>query len=317
MKKLLMILGLGLFALGLVACNSDVEAYEAYVTVDINPSVGFVVNEQNVVKTAYALNEDGEMLLLQIHLEEKNFEDAIEEVIDESMDLGFIDVDAESTTIEIDAVGETEKITERVRTMVQERISEKMSERALTANVRTRTYSQAEQDEAGNKGLSPAQYRLMKQTMELDPDLTEEEAIDADAKGLIARMRNNPEAKGIARSIMEEFLTAKKAIHDEYIPLIQDLVEQIATATANTEDTSALEAELQALKDEMHAELMAVVQTKITESTALKVQLQAQHQVRIEEHQARVEQYRQGLQNQNNTSKTSSNGTGSKTGTQN
>lgn len=309
MKKLLMVFGLGLFALGLTAC-ANAEAYEAYVTVDINPSVGFVVNEQNVVKTAYALNEDGEMLLLQLQLEEKNFEDAVEEIIDESMDLGFIDVDAESTTIEIDAVGETEKITERVRTMVQERIAEKMSERALSANVRTRTYSQAEQDEAGNKGVSPVQYRLMKQAMELDPDLTEEEALNVDAKGLIARMRNNPEARGIAREIMEEFLAAKKAIHDEYIPQIKALEDQIAAATANTEDTSALEAELQALKDEMHAELMAVVQTKITESAALRVQLQTQHQARIAEHQARVEQYRQGIQEQNKTTNASGTGTG-------
>ena len=296
MKKLFIMLGLGLFALGLTACASA-EAYEAYVTVDINPSVGFVVNEKNVVKTAYALNEDGEMLLLQLNLEEKNFEDAIEEVIDESMDLGFIDVDAEETTIEIDAVGDTERIADRVRSMAQDKLQEKMNERALNALIQKRNYTQSEKDEAQNKGLTPAEHRLMKQAMAIDPDLSEEEALDAKPQGLISRMRNNPEAREIAQAIKDEFLAAKKAIQDVYLPQIEAIEAQIATAVEKSEDTTALETELQALKDAMHAEIMVVVQAKIDQSAALRTQLQTQHQARVQENVERVQQYRAGLGN--------------------
>ena len=305
MKKLIIALGLGLFLLGLTAC-SEAEPYEAYVTVDINPSIGFVVNEQNVVKTAYALNEDGEMLMLQLNLAEKSVEAALGEVIDESIELGFIDVDATETTIEVDALGETEQITERVREMVQDKLSDHMSERALNANVRSRVYDTTEQTAAQNKGVSPMQIRLLNQAMLMDPELSEDEALEATPEGLITRMRASNQVAGIAQELKDEFQAAKDLIHEEYDPQIEALVTTIADATAAGTDTTALEAELDALKDAMHDEIVLAVDTYISQSEPQMAAIQTQYQARIAANAEKVNEYRQGLeQNQDKTSTSS------------
>jgi hypothetical protein len=302
MKKLIIALGLGVFLLGLTAC-SEAQPYEAYVTVDINPSIGFVVNEQNVVKTAYALNEDGEMLMLQLNLAEKSVEAALGEVIDEAIDLGFIDVDATETTIEVDALGETEQITKRVREMVQEKVSDHMSERALNANVRSRVYDTTEQAAAQNKGVSPMQIRLLNQAMLMDPELSEDEALEATPEGLITRMRASNQVAAVAQELKDEFQAAKDLIHEEYDSQIEALVTAIAEATEAGTDTTALEAELDALKDAMHDEIVLVVDTYISQSEPLMAAIQTQYQARIQTNAEKVNEYRQGLdQNQDKTS---------------
>lgn len=303
MKKLFAVLGLGMMLLGLYACT-ETSPYEAYVTVDINPSIGFVVNEQNVVKTAYALNEDGEMLLLQLNLADKNVEAALGEVVDKAMDLGFIDVDATETTIEVDALGETEKITEQVRNMVQEVLSDHMSDRALNANVRSRNYDATEQAAAENKGLTPMQYRLMNQAMHMDPELTEEDAIEATPQGLITRLRASNQVAAIAQELKDEFQTAKAAIHDVYLPQIQALQDQIDELELTEGDTTDLQIQLDALKTEMHAEILAIVDEYISQSEPLMTAIQTQYQARIAANASKVQQYRQGIgQEADNSSK--------------
>ena len=304
MKKLFLALGLGIMLLGLSAC-SEAQPYEAYVTVDINPSIGFVVNEQNIIKTAYALNEDGEMLLLQLNLAEKSVEAAMGEVIDQAMNLGFIDVDATETTIEVDALGATDSISERVRTMVQEKLSEKMSDRALNANVRARVYDSSEETAAQNKGLSPMQHRLMTQAMLMDPELSEDEALDATPEGLITRMRASNQVAAVAQELKDGFLAAKDAIHDVYFPQIEALQAQIDELVASGGDTTALEAELEALKDEMHDEIVLAVDTYISQSEPLMAAIQTQLQTRMQANEDKVSEYRQGLPEASKTTATS------------
>ena len=298
MKKLLTILGLGLLGLGLTACDTA-SPYEAYVTVDINPSVGLVVNEKNVIREAYALNEDGEMLLSGLSLETKSLDSGIENIIDTAMDLGFIDVEADSTTISVDAIAETEAIGDKVRKLASEKFEAKMNERALHANVQRRQYTEEERAEADKLGLTPGQYRLMQQALEVDPELTEDEALECKPEALMERMRQHQEAKGIARAIRDEFHAAKQAIHDVYIPQIQALEAQIETAVANGEDTTELEAQLAALKEAMHTGITAVVEQFLADSAAFRATMAEQRQNRIQEHHDAVMQHRQTMMNKN------------------
>lgn len=296
MKKLLTMISLVFLGFGLTACATT-SPYEAYVTIDINPSVGFIVNEKNVIQETYALNADGEMLLSGLSLQQKSLDTAVEEIIDTAMDLGFIDVEADSTTIQVDAIGDTESIGNKVRKLTQDKIQSKMNERALQANVQNRQYSEAEQAEAGNLGLTPGQYRLMKQALETDPELTETEACEQKPEALMQRMREHQETKDIAHAIRDEFHAAKQAIHDEYIPQIQALEAQIKAAQANTEDTTELEAQLLALKEAMHTQMMAVVDQFQADSLAYRNAMAEQRQNRIQEHHDAVMAHRQNMMN--------------------
>lgn len=304
MKKWFTLLFIGLTATLLVACANNAP-YEAYATIDINPSVGLVINEQNIVKTAHALNEDGEMLMLELHLGEKSVDDAIAAIIDEAMDLGFIDLEAEETVIQVDAIGNTDAIGTKVRQMVQDKLQTKMSERALNANVQARNYDAEFVAAAQARGVSAMQYRLMNQTMEVESELSDEEIEQLDPEGMIARIRANTQvAAGVTRELVEEFKTAKDAIHAEYAPQIQDLKDQIAAAEEAEEDTTALVEQLDALKEAMHAELQAVIDEFTTQSQAIKAQIMTQWTARVQSNADRVAQYRAGLPNQNGGSST-------------
>jgi hypothetical protein len=312
MKKWFLILIAGMIAIGLIACNTQTP-YEAYATIDINPSIGLVINEQNVVKTAHALNEDGEMLMLELHLGDKSVDDAIEAIIDEAMNLGFIDVQAEETVIQVDAIGNTDAIGTKVRQMVQDKLQTKMSERALNANIQARNYDSAFAAEAQAKGLSPMQYRLMKQTAEVESELSDDEIRELNPEGMIARIRANTQvAAGVTRELVEDFKAAKDAIHEEYAPQIQALKDQIAAAEEAEEDTTDLVMQLDALKAAMHDELQAVIDQFITESQTTKAQIMTQWTARVQMNADKVGQYRAGLPNsgggsmstQSNTSNT-------------
>jgi acid stress-induced BolA-like protein IbaG/YrbA len=304
MKKWFTLLFIGLIATLLVACANNAP-YEAYATIDINPSVGLVINEQNIVKTAHALNEDGEMLLLELHLGEKSVDDAIAQIIDEAMDLGFIDVEAEETVIQVDAIGNTDAIGTKVRQMVQDKLQTKMSERALNANVQARNYDAEFVAAAQAKGVSAMQYRLMNQAMEVESELSDAEIEELDPEGMIARIRANTQvAAGVTRELVEEFKAAKDAIHAEYAPQIQDLKDQIAAAEEAEEDTTALVEQLDALKEAMHAELQAVIDEFTTQSQEIKAQIMTQWTARVQTNADKVAQYRAGLPNHNGGSST-------------
>lgn len=308
MKKLFAFLGIGMLAAGLMACGES-AAYEAYVTVDINPSVGFVVNEDNMVEYAYALNADGEMLLSQLNLQNLSVETAVGQVIDEAMNLGFIDVEAEETVIEVDAVADTDKVADQVRSMIQSQFESKMSDRALQAQVRTRTYESAFADEAQAAGMDPAQYRLVQQAMNLDPELTQEQAQAADPETLMNRIKTNAAvAEQISVELRSQFLEEKNEIIADYEGQIAQVQSQIQTATQNSESTDELNQELTRLQAEMTTQLQALVQNYASQSVALKTQMQTEYVARIEANQAKVEAYRNAIQNQGNvTTNTSTN----------
>jgi acid stress-induced BolA-like protein IbaG/YrbA len=295
MKKWLALIFTGLIATLLIAC-ANVAPYEAYATIDINPSIGLVINEKNIVKTAHALNEDGEMLMLELHLGEKSVDDAIEAILDEAMNLGFIDVTAEETMIQVDAIGNTDAIGTKVRQMVQDKLQTKMSERALNANIQARNYDADFVAQAQAKGLSAMQYRLMKQTLEVESELPDEEIEQLDPEGMIARIRANTQvAAGVTRELVEAFKAAKDAIHEAYTPQIQALKDQITAAEEAEEDTTALVEQLDALKEAMHAELQAVIETFTTQSQQIKAQIMTEWTARVQMNADKVAQYRAGL----------------------
>ncbi|MFA5741940.1 MAG: hypothetical protein WC874_03570 [Candidatus Izemoplasmatales bacterium] len=303
MKKLLIFLGIAILGISLTACNTTDEAFEAYVTVDINPSIGFVVNEENIIQNAYALNEDGEMLLLQLTLANKSVETAMGEVIDQAMNLGFIDVDADETIIEVDALGDTDTITNQVRTMVKEQLQLHMSNRALGCLVQTRNYDSAFAAEAANKGVSPMQYRFMAQAMLIDPEILEDDALEMTPEGLITRMRAKAQiAAGIALSLGEDFQADRDAIHDEYKPQIQALQLQIQTAEAAGQPTDDLVNAVNTLRAAMQVEIQALIGTYTTQSIAVRTALQVSFQARIELNAAKVAAYRQEHPTTNNGS---------------
>ncbi|ERJ11896.1 anti-sigma-I factor RsgI family protein [Haloplasma contractile] len=278
---------------------------DSYVTTSINPSVGLIVDEAGTVVSVHPLNEDGEMLLLSIDLTNQHVDVALDSIINQSIELGYIDVAATDTTVDISVVGEDTDIESSIRQMVETKVTNKLAELNIPAHVREKVFNQADLDEAENLNVTPEKYELMKTAIMADPELTMEEAKELDSGALVEKVReNNNVIAGIAQSLKDDFLTEKQAVLDQYNPQIADLEAQIETATANGEDTTALEADLETLISEKEAALKAVVDNLVSQTTSIRDTMLQQRTNLIEQHRQKVEDFRNNQDGTDNAANT-------------
>ena len=272
-------------ALGLASCASTAP-YEAYVTVDINPSVGFVMNEKNIIQSAFANNSDGEMVLMHLELENKTMNQAMEMLIDEAMNLGFIDVEATETVIEVDVMGSRSTIEASVREQVQSRIETVMSARTLGVQVRARIYDSSEIDEAEAHHVTPLQWRLMKDQWIMEGEESLETMAEWSPEALLAKIQERRQQRqSLSAAFQAQMLAAREtlqAAHQLAVNQLQALID----AAEESVDTSEWEAEIVALHQELQTAIQAMVQEYQTLSTQARIALEVQYQARLALHEA-------------------------------
>jgi len=280
MKPKLLSRGLAIFslmAIALTGCGITTDAAEAYVTIDINPSFGLMINENGEVSLANALNGDGEMVMLQLQLEGKKADAAIAEIVEEATALEFIDPEATETLVEVDAISGDAALQAQIRTQVETHLNTAFAGESAQVRVETRTYTEGETSEAETKGVTALQYRLMKQAMIGNDDLTEEDAAALGTEALLAKVKAGAtQMKAIAATYGQEYLDAKQAIHDEYLPQIQAVRTAIAEAIANSLPTTELEAQLAALQLAMSTAIKALVDEYKQKTVTAREQWQTQ-----------------------------------------
>lgn len=91
--------------------EDDVKPVEmTRMTVDINPSIEFMVDAENKVVSATALNDDGSIILAGEALVGKTSDEAVKAVVSIATDTGYIvkgDVEASENTVKISVSGDT------------------------------------------------------------------------------------------------------------------------------------------------------------------------------------------------------------------
>lgn len=109
----------------IAACSSTVETEAAniYVSVDINPSIEFIIDENDNVISYNLLNEDAEVLCVDVDFIGMNIEEAVELFVELATEAGFIDVDSEDNEVLITVFGDEESevpaiVREKIRTRV-------------------------------------------------------------------------------------------------------------------------------------------------------------------------------------------------------
>jgi hypothetical protein len=290
------IASIAILATLLFACGT-VSADDTYVTIDINPSIDLIVSGADKVLAANPLNEDGEMLLLDLDLVGEKSEDAIALIIDEAIDLGFIDIEAEETVVSVSAVSTTAELGETVRNRIMEQVNTAFAERAMMGKAVAKTEDASTVAAADALGVSPALYRLAAKVCELDDAVTMEAATQMTATELMAAIQTRlQENKDVAQELKDAFLAARELIRDEYLPQIEDLEAQIDTLKAEDGDTADLEAQLATLVAEYQAELAALRDEYHTSSETVRTQLRTEMEARISEHAAAVEAWRSQVQ---------------------
>ncbi|MFA5007392.1 MAG: hypothetical protein WC509_08040 [Candidatus Izemoplasmatales bacterium] len=297
LKKLIVGFAMAAIAIGIFVGCASVSADDTYVTLDINPSIDLTVSGNDKVLDASALNEDGEVLLLELDLIGEKSADAIEMIVDKAIDLGFIDIEAAETVVSVSAISENAELGETVRTRVKESIDEAFMNRGMMGKAQDKAYDGSTAAQAGALGVSPAQYQLAKRVCDLDDTLAIEDAVAMTPTELMARVKTMKQAnKDVAQALKDAFQAERDLIKEEYLPQIEALEAQIATVEGEGGDTAALESELAALVDAFHAELAALRDTYHADSVQLQEQTRTTYNARVSEHAQAVEAWRNQTQ---------------------
>ena len=342
MKKVKLVLGF-LFVLTLVfaiaGCTDqalEVSADDTYVTLDINPSVELIVTPKEKVIYANPLNEDGELLLANLDLIGLDLEEAIDLIIEESIKLGFIDIDAEETLVSVSAISQNNTYGELIRNKVKENINNAFLNRAMMGRAEDKGFTPEFIAEAEGYGVTPGFLFLAKKAVEVTDELLLEDALLLTQEELMTIVHEaRMERREVAQALRNQFFEERQLIVETYLPQIQALEADIELS--NTEllalvaekdaldaaialgegDLVALQAELDAVEEEIvvataalsaleadletlvatfHDELFQLRTAFHEETEALRTQMMEQRQLRIQEHQAEVEAFMNQIQ---------------------
>lgn len=98
-------------ALGFTSCKKDEKGETSRVTVDINPSIELIVDEDQKVVSVTALNDDGAIIISGEAIVGKTVEDAVKLIVNVSTETGYLvkgEVEASPNNIKISVSGDSE-----------------------------------------------------------------------------------------------------------------------------------------------------------------------------------------------------------------
>ncbi len=182
---------------GIAACadntEAEVEAAGLYVSVDINPSIEFVVDEDDLVESYTLLNEDAEIICVDIDFVGMNIEDAVELFVELATEAGFIDVDGEDNAVLITVLGDEEsEMPARIRERLRNRIMRFMAMRYINGVVLTEDFTQEDLIiQAEELGVTPGKLKLVLLAQTIDEELTLEVGLEMPVKDLLEIMKDH------------------------------------------------------------------------------------------------------------------------------
>lgn len=238
MKKIVLILVTLSVLFGVSACTSaKAEASEYYVSVDINPSIEFIVDEDDIVVSFELLNEDAEIIAADIDFIGMNVEDALALFLEKATDAGYIDVTSDENAVLITVLGEeeTEETTE-LRNRLRNRAQREFAERNIMASVFTEDFTAEDLvAEANELGITPGKLKMIKAAQSVDETLVTEDAIDMPVKDLMAIIRaHHQEAReAMTQSrineriqVREQLMEENRAVIEEHLRANENLTEE-------------------------------------------------------------------------------------------
>lgn len=141
MKKLLSLVLAALMLASVIcftSCGEDAPAGTVTrMTVDINPSVEFMVDEENKIVSVTALNDDGSILIAGEAFIGKTPEEAVELIVTLASDTGYLvkgNAEADENTVKISVSGDT-KYADKLRADVEAKAGEVMERLDINGKV--------------------------------------------------------------------------------------------------------------------------------------------------------------------------------------
>ncbi len=195
MRKLFVITVALLMITILAACTESVNAANARITVDINPSVEITTNARGRVERVTPLNDDAQTLLLDTDFTGKVAADVVVDITELARQYGYLKAGMENAVVVTTETDDANRMS-RIQANIRSRIQAHLESKNMTVNVvdGNADITQEDIDQAEALGISVGKYRIIKAAMALDVDLTYEVAVNMSVRELLNIINENREA---------------------------------------------------------------------------------------------------------------------------
>lgn len=171
-----------LLVLGVSSCSSDlgsdVNKYaNAYITIDINPSVEIITNDEGLVESVNALNDDAEILLIDTSFNGKTVDEVVDIIMSLAMETGYI-IDTEENAILITTETDNEALKADLDENLDAVVNKFTEKHQLKMQVHHENQGETKElkAQAETLGISVGKLKLINKAMEVDYELTLEAA---------------------------------------------------------------------------------------------------------------------------------------------
>jgi len=227
-KKLGMLLVGVTLLVGVAACTdtSEVEAAGTYVSIDINPSIEFIVDENDVIVSFNLLNEDAEIICAGIDFVGMNIEEAAALFIELATEGGFIDVTSDDNAVLITVIGDDEteleiRMTEELQQRIRNRVMRFMALNYINGEVLTEDFTQEDLiAQAEELGVSPGKLKLVLLAQTIDEELLLEDGLAMPVRDLMTIVRDHHQ------EVLSEMTDEELALRAEQKAILMDQFRQ-------------------------------------------------------------------------------------------
>lgn len=218
-------LALVLFVSGLQWVNTSAS----YIAVDINPSIILTTNPWEKVVEVEALNEDAETLLVDLVLIGLQADEAIELIIAEATEMGYIDLLAEGEVAMVTAYNR-DRVDEKLSEKIRDRVQDRLEKREMAVNV-VGHEAVAEQKELANElGVTLGKVLFVQKMMEKYPELGGDELYTMSIKDIMVKIKdlrgNGPDKAALAEKKELLKLRAENTIQERAQEMVQEFREE-------------------------------------------------------------------------------------------
>ncbi len=254
---------------GIAACTEsavEAEAAGTYVAVDINPSVEFVVDEDDFVESYNLLNEDAEIICSETDFIGMNIEDAVELFVELATEAGFIDTEGEDNAVLITVLGDEEtdleeELTSQLRERIRNRVMRFMATNYINGEVLTEDFTQEDLvTQATELGVSPGKLKLALLAQTIDEELLLDDALAMPVKDLLAMVRE------AHQEVMDELTEEELALRQQQkVALINQFKQRLEDHVAANPDLTEeqIENRIEAIREHVATETRTTWEERI------------------------------------------------------
>jgi hypothetical protein len=211
----------------LIAENSAGKTL-AYVTLDINPSIELVVDENDMVVDSITLNEDADIAYSDLNLQGQNLDTATGEIVDTAIELGYITEISDTNAVNVTTYTEDESRRDELNKNVVNKLNAHFETRKVYALVVENGLDDELKVKADSYGIPYGKMLLVARAMKLDSTLVESDLVKLSVKDIQSKIKTQAvarraEVKEVLIYGKQEFKDIKKQrIADAKIKLQKD-----------------------------------------------------------------------------------------------